>query len=231
MPRAREASVSRVRRGSAAAAEVSIRGASAVVRVGGGAAKARGRDGGGVRLPPGPYSVIMADPPWRYSNPRAIVAGGPGATQVDVESQYGTMPLGEIRALPVTGLATKDAFLFLWTTNPFLADGSAASVVSAWGFRPKTVITWAKTRASDGSPSMSVGHWFRSASEHIIFAVRGSPRRPAGFPALPTWQPHGRLGHSVKPDAFYALAERFAGDGRCLEMFARRSPRSRRWDV
>lgn len=181
-------------------------------------------------LPPGPYSVIMADPPWRYSNPRAIVAGGPGATQVDVESQYRTMPLDEIAALPVASSAARDAFLFMWATNPFVADGSAARVVAAWGFRPKTVITWAKTRV-EGGPSMSVGHWFRSATEHIVFAVRGSPRRSAGFPALPTWLPHGRLGHSVKPDAFYALAERFAGDGRCLEMFARVSPRSPRWDV
>jgi N6-adenosine-specific RNA methylase IME4 len=179
----------------------------------------------------------MADPPWQYASPRAIVGnggrGGGGAAtivQADVEEHYSTMTLDEIKAIPVAASAAKDALLFLWTTNPFLADGSAVEVVRAWGFTPKSVVTWAKVQADGRTPSMKTGWWFRSASEHFIFATRGAPKRPAGFPALPTWQPHGRLPHSSKSDSFYAMAERFA-DGPCLEMFSRGVPRTPRWTV
>ena len=184
------------------------------------------------------FDVIMADPPWRYDSPRAMVGSrGRGAipgiervTQVDVSAHYPTMSLDEIKAMKVAALAARDAFLFLWTTGPFLADGSAADVARAWGFRPSTVLTWAKAKP-DGTPSMKTGHWFRSASEHIIFALRGAPRRPAGWDALPTWSGLPRLPrHSEKPDAFFRLAERF-GTGSCLELFARGGPRGPRWSV
>lgn len=188
-------------------------------------------------LPAGNYSIIMADPPWQYDSPRAIVGnggrGGEGAAaiiQADVEAHYSTMTLDEIKAMRVQALAAKDACLFLWTTNPFLADGSAADVVRAWGFKPKSVVTWAKVQADGRTPSMKTGHWFRSATEHIIFATRGAPRRGDAFPALPTWQPHARLPHSRKPDLFYEIAERFS-TGRCIELFARGAPRTSRWDV
>lgn len=188
-------------------------------------------------LPAGEFAVIMADPPWQYDSPRAIVGnggrGGEGAAaivQADVGAHYSTMTLDEIKALPVAAAAAHDALLFLWTTNPFLADGSAADVVRAWGFTPKSVFTWAKVQADGRTPSMKTGHWFRSASEHFIFATRGRPRRLGDFPALPTWRPHGRLPHSVKPTAFYEMVERFA-EGPCLEMFARGAPRTPRWTV
>jgi N6-adenosine-specific RNA methylase IME4 len=141
-----------------------------------------------------------------------------------VSRKYQTMPLDEIKALSIP--AADDCLLFMWTTNPFLADGSAAAVVRAWGFKPKTVLTWAKVQADGTTPSMKTGHWFRSASEHIIFAVRGGVRRPLDFPALPTWRPAPRLPHSVKPDLFYEWIEQ-ASPGPYLELFARRT--RRRW--
>ncbi len=188
-------------------------------------------------LPSGKFSIIMADPPWQYDSLRAVVGnGGRGSEgaaaiiQADTNDHYSTMSIDEIKALPVAASADRDALLFLWTTNPFLADGSAVEVVKAWGFTPKSVVTWAKVQADGRTPSMKIGHWFRSASEHFIFATRGKPKRPEGFPALPTWQPHGRMPHSRKPDSFYAIAEKF-GDGPCLEMFARGEPRTPRWTV
>lgn len=185
------------------------------------------------------YRVIMADPPWRYGNPRALVGtGGRGSLggraaqlrQVDVESHYPTMSVAEICRMPVVGLADpRGCMLFLWVTNPFLCDGSGLKVLTAWGFKPKTVLTWAKTK-SDGSPSMKTGHWFRSASEHCLIGVRGRLRRPKGYPALPTWRPHAReIEHSVKPEMFHEYAERAVPDGPWLELFARRTRPG--WDV
>ena len=171
------------------------------------------------------YAAIIVDPPWRYGSPKALVGcikkDGTPSIQVDVESQYPTMPLDEIKALDIP--AASDAILFMWVTNPFLCDGSGAEVVKAWGFEPNTVITWAKVQADGKTPSMKTGHWFRSASEHVIVGVRGDLRRPEGFPALPTWFAHGRLPHSVKPDTIHRIAEQAAPGGPYLEMFARRA--------
>ena len=189
------------------------------------------------------FDVIMADPPWPYDSPRAIVGnGGRGSDggraaaiiQADVGQHYVTMTVEKIKALPVLGLAAKNSLLFLWVTNPFLADGTGPDVVRAWGFKPITVVTWAKIKRNVPlvEPSMKTGHWFRSASEHIIIARRGSVPRPDGWPALPTWfadegEAAGapRAPHSVKPDVFYDRAAATVPNGQYLELFARR-PRS-----
>jgi len=168
------------------------------------------------------FAAIVADPPWSYAENYWEGRGPQGDwLGVDARKRYPTMTIAEIKALPVATCAHADALLFLWTTNAYLADGQAAEVVRSWGFKPKTVVTWAKTKAG-GGPSMKTGHWFRGASEHIIIGTRGSPRRPVGFPALPTWMGHGRLPHSVKPGLFYDVVEQCAPDGPWLELFARR---------
>ena len=176
------------------------------------------------------FSGILADPPWPYDSPRALVGnGGRGSDdgkaaliiQADVEQHYPTMTLDQIKSLPVP--TRENCLLFMWTTNPFLADGSAADVVRAWGFIPKTVLTWAKVKADGKTPSMKTGHWFRSASEHVIFAVRGKVRRPENWPAFPTWKPAPRLPHSVKPSVFHSWLEQACPEGPWLELFARRA--------
>lgn len=179
------------------------------------------------RLP----SAIIADPPWEYDSPAAMVGnGGRGhvgaekIVQVNVSRQYPTLSLAAIKAL--SPASTADAILFLWVTNPFLADGSGAAVCRAWGFRPVTVLTWAKIRKSDGGPSMKTGYLFRSASEHVIVAQKGKSLKPKGLPALPTWFAHERLPHSVKPDRIHDYAEALRPEGPWLEMFARREGRA-----
>lgn len=180
------------------------------------------------------YTAIIADPPWRYGSPKALVGnGGRGSLniekmkQVDVEAHYETMSLADIKSLPVPAAAS--SFLFLWVTNPFLCDGSGPDVVKAWGYTPKSVITWAKVQSDGSTPSMKTGHWLRSASEHVILGVRGDVRRSVGFPALPTWFSALRAPHSVKPDKIHDYAELMAPSGPWLEMFARRSRPG--WDM
>jgi N6-adenosine-specific RNA methylase IME4 len=179
----------------------------------------------------GPFGVIMADPPWQYGSPRAMVGNrGRGSNngqaariiQADTNQHYPTMALSEIKALPVEAVAAADSLLFMWVTNPFLADGSGVDVVKAWGFTPKSVLTWSKVQTDGVSPSMKTGHWFRSASEHIIFATRGSVKRPLDWQAIPTWHGAKRLPHSVKPEVFYRYAESAYPGALRLEMFARR---------
>jgi N6-adenosine-specific RNA methylase IME4 len=46
------------------------------------------------------------------------------------------------------------AFLFLWATNSFILSGDAVEVCRSWGFVPKQLVTWIKTRK---------GRWARRA--------------------------------------------------------------------
>ena len=176
------------------------------------------------------YSTIYADPPWPYDNvdgPRAAPGHRPNSWNkvtgsVSSAGRYGSMSIREIEALPVREAAVNAAHLYLWTTNSFLVE--AHEIVGAWGFVPKTVLTWVKVKA-DGSPSMKTGYYYRSATEHLLFAVRGSLRL-AG-PCRPTAYLLPRAPHSVKPDFFYDLIEE-QSPGPYLELFARR-PRAG-WD-
>lgn len=180
------------------------------------------------------YPVIVIDPPWEYDNPRAIVGNGgrgsKGASriiQTDVTTHYSTMSIERLKKLKLP--ASKNCLLFMWVTNIFLANGEGSDLVRSWGFNPKTVLTWSKVKIDGITPSMKSGHWFRGASEHVIFGMKGRVHRPDDYPALPTWFPNGRLPHSVKPDQIHEYAEAAYPDGPYLEIFARTKRKG--WDV
>ncbi len=170
---------------------------------------------------PGGWSVVLADPPWRFADggsrmaPDHIGRGSPRA-------RYATMRESEICALPVLEAAAPDAWLFLWAPNAMVLDGQAAEVALAWGFKPKQLVTWVKTDAA-GKPRLGGGHYTRVVTEQLIIATRGRVK-PArrDLPGV-LFEPRGR--HSAKPDGAYALIEQLAPSGRAgrrLELFARR---------
>lgn len=153
-------------------------------------------------MPQGPFRVVVADPPWRYEkrvNDASHRSGLP----------YPDMSVEEICGLPVEKIAHRDAILWLWTTNAFMRD--AFDVADAWGFTPKTILTWVKDR-------MGTGDWLRGQTEHCIMAVRGKPTVTL---SNQTTVLHGPLReHSRKPDEFYALVEALC-PGSKVEVFAR----------
>lgn len=107
------------------------------------------------------YSIIYADPPWRY---KVYSKKGLGRS---AESHYPTMELEDIRALPVGTLAADDCVLFLWTTIPLLHD--CFSVMRAWGFSYKTVaFVWIKQNRKSDSLFWGMGHWTRANAEFCI---------------------------------------------------------------
>ena len=172
------------------------------------------------------FRTILADPAWPYRSPRAIVGnGGRGnldgrakqIIQVDASAHYPLMTLEEIKNLPVKEFAADAAHLYLWTTNAFMVE--AHEVALAWGFEPKTIITWVKIKHDRPEVSMKTGHWYRSATEHLVFGVRGSQRLLGS--AVPTAYLLPRLPHSEKPEFFYKLVEA-QSPGPYLELFARR---------
>lgn len=184
-----------------------------------------------------PYVTVVADPPWQYDSPGTILRSSlehrPNRDQTRLarlgsgsEARYGAMSVDELKALPVESMVADDAHLYLWATNAFVCE--AHDIARAWGFAPKTILTWTKVHHADRSQvSMKTGYYFRGATEHVVFAVRGSLRLQTKR-ALPTGFLWPRLPHSVKPDAFFDLVEE-ASPGPFLEMFARRQRMG--WDT
>ena len=92
------------------------------------------------------------------------------------------------------------------------ASRNAYRVVRAWGFTPKSLLTWCK-------PGPGMGYYLRNNTEHVIFATRGKPMVPE-TKAMSSWYEWPRLRHSEKPQQFYDLAETVSPGPR-LDMFAR----------
>jgi N6-adenosine-specific RNA methylase IME4 len=172
----------------------------------------------------GTYRTIVADPPWPYDDAGGRLgsslmhrphSGGRTTRHVGSAMRYGSMSIPNLCGLRPP--ADDDAHLYLWTTNAFVVE--AHEIARAWGFAPKTLCTWGKVK-SDGTPSMKTGHYFRGATEHVVFCVRGRLPFPTDVPTPTLWL-WPRLAHSEKPAAFYDLVETVS-PGPYLELFARR---------
>jgi N6-adenosine-specific RNA methylase IME4 len=163
-------------------------------------------------LPPGRYTVILADPPWQYESVRDLARA--------IENHYPTLPLERICQLPVGEIAAPDCVLFLWATSPMLP--AALEVVRTWGFTYRTSLVWVKDR-------LGLGFWARICHELLLIAVRGQPRCPAPAlrPVSVIQAPRGR--HSEKPEVVRELIERMFPEAARLELFCRRA--RRHWTV
>jgi len=168
------------------------------------------------------FRCIVADPPWKYeqrdvTGSRQPKLNGELDSGVSSVRRYGAMSIAGVCEMPVKAVAEKGSHLYLWTTNSFMAESH--EIARAWGFEPKTILTWGKVKAN-GTPSMKTGYYFRGATEHCLFAVRGSQRLQVKH-GKPTLYLSERLPHSQKPEWFYGLCEE-CSPGPYLELFARR---------
>lgn len=169
------------------------------------------------------YGTILIDPPWRY---RQVAGKGKKAgdsTRGGLD--YPTMSMEELMGLDIMQYADKDCILWLWTTNSHIP--CAFPLMEKWGFKYKTMVTWAKNQ-------IGLGFWLRGQTEHLLLGIRGNPRE--GMIG-----PHGATGkswstlitskrgeHSVKPEVFIDMIEDISPEPR-LEIFARRHRFG--WDV
>ena len=150
------------------------------------------------------YSVIYADPPWEYRH-KVTGRGGRGAAS----HHYKTMNLKQIMDLRLP--VADDAFLWLWVTNPVMAEGWHVEICKSWGFKPQSILTWVK-------PGIGMGYTLRSATEHCLVARRGHPK--VNDRSVPTWFSAKRGRHSEKPEEARKIIEKICG-GPYLELFAR----------
>lgn len=172
------------------------------------------------------YSVILADPPWTFVT-RSKRGKGRSA-----EKHYDCMSIEGIKRLPVASLATRNATLLMWITDPHLAIGM--EVMKAWGFKYKTVgLYWVKRNKnakpriimgpvtpcwSDDQFFTGMGYWTRANPEMCLLGTRGAPKRI--HKDVRKLIVSKRREHSRKPDEQYARIERLV-KGPYLELFAR----------
>lgn len=151
----------------------------------------------------GPFPVLYADPPWRYEYAESSTR--------QVENQYPTMSLDEIKALEVP--AANDAVLFLWVTSPKLPEG--LEVMKAWGFEYRTNMVWVKDR-------IGMGYYARQQHELLLIGKRGNLPVPDPEDRPSSVITASRGEHSAKPDQVYDLIERMYPLRERCELFQRR---------
>lgn len=165
-------------------------------------------------LPPGPYDIILADPPWKFSSNSAKK---PGRNPM---RHYPCMVDSEIAAMPVRDIAARDSLLLMWTTAPMLER--SLDILPAWGFRYVSQLVWVKDR-------IGTGFWVRNRHEVVLIGKRGKfpCQRPAPF-ADSVIEGQQRE-HSRKPDALHRQIGAAWPEARKVELFAREERPG--WDV
>lgn len=161
----------------------------------------------------GKFLTLYADPPWNETG------GGVKGGRRGADRHYSLMKTKDICALPVRDIMANDSHCYLWVTNNYLCNGAGFEVLNAWGFTPKTIITWGKDK-------MGIGQYFRGQTEHVIFGVRGClpykilPNGKRGQSTTLLLEP--RTTHSTKPESMIERIETVSY-APYVEIFSRQS--------
>ena len=157
------------------------------------------------------YSIIYADPPWKYKDAKGNNPKMGGIT-------YPVMELEEIKQLPIPNICSKDCALFLWVTMPMLQEG--LEVIKSWGFKYITCgFTWVKQNPSGNGIYSGLGHWTNGNAELCLFAKKGTPHRKEKNVKQIILSPRQR--HSEKPAETRDRIVKLLGDLPRIELFAR----------
>jgi N6-adenosine-specific RNA methylase IME4 len=182
--------------------------------------------------PAGGFRVLLADPPWTFTN-RSAKGEGKNPNQ-----HYPCMTLDDIRAIPVRALAARDAALFVWVTWPLMPVW--VKVILEWGFDYAGLAwEWIKFNPETGKYAFGPGYGTRKNLEPCLLATCGNPSLRTSIDDLFSvdakgsrsvrdfieWNPFDcirapRREHSRKPDEQYERIETLF-DGPYVELFAR----------
>jgi N6-adenosine-specific RNA methylase IME4 len=161
-------------------------------------------------MPLGEFDIIYADPPWKYNID--FLTSSPN-------SHYPVLGTQEICQLQIP--TSKNAVLFLWTTNPFLED--ALQVMKTWGFEYKTNIVWVKDK-------FGTGFYVRGQHELLLIGTKGKAHPPEESNRFSSVVKAEVKEHSEKPEEIYKLIEAMYPDKAYLELFARKQrPNWKSW--
>lgn len=168
-------------------------------------------------LMPQAYSLIFADPPWRFELYSDL------GEEKSAQAHYETMTLDDIAALPVGDLARGDCILWLWSTAPMVPQ--QIEVGRRWGFEYVTQGVWVKT-TKHGKTAFGTGYVLRNAHEPFLIFKRGNPKTAKNVRSVIYGEARE---HSRKPDEAFAAAETMMPNVRRVELFSRQSRNG--WDT
>ena len=170
-----------------------------------------------MNLPNKKYQIIYADPAWSYQDKNCNGA---------CLKHYKTMPLKDIKELPVKDMADDNCVLFLWATYPLLPE--AFEVIKAWGFKYKSIaFQWIKLNPVSGTYFYGLGRWTRGNTEPCLLATKGKPKRIRNDIFQIIAEPVRK--HSEKPHIVRDKIVQLMGDIPRIELFARHKATG--WDV
>ena len=172
-----------------------------------------------LNFPDKKYQIIYADPPYEYSN-----SGSTKNSRGNAKQFYKTMPVNEIKKIPVEKIADDNCWLFLWTTYPQIQNG--LDVLRAWGFGYKTVaFTWIK-KTVHMKDFVGMGFYTRANPEIVLLGLKGKVHpinktvRNIVYSQIQE--------HSKKPDIVRDKIIQLCGDLSRIELFARQ--KIPKWD-
>lgn len=198
------------------------------------------------------FRVVVADPPWSFSDHLTM-----SETKRGADANYDTLTIEDLKALPLPDVCAEDAILVIWVPSALLSEG--LEVMSAWGFRQTQTFVWVKTKKSplrdlqrdvvqafknvpqaarkgfaalvknilttfDLSKILGfgLGRMFRGTHELAIVGVRGKIYDHLKDHSQRTVCLHSSTKHSVKPDILQNRLEKMFPRTNRLELFARR---------
>lgn len=173
-------------------------------------------------LPNKIFDIIYADPPWHYNGKMQFDKTSKNKDELDLSKKifisaasfkYPTLKTTELMQIPVHKIAKDDCLLFMWTTNPHLAQ--AVRLGEAWGFEYKTVaFVWDKMNHNPGQYTLS-------NCELCLVFKRGRIPKPRGARNIKQLIRSPRKEHSEKPIEVMRAIERMFPSQERIELFAR----------
>lgn len=158
-------------------------------------------------LPKDKFTVIYADPPWKYND--GCSAGG--VQKNGVEIKYPSMSLSELKTIDIFSLSAPDSVLWLWATCPLIED--ALELARSWGFTYKAQFIWDKIKHN-------MGHYNSVRHEILLICTKGSCT-PENVKLFDSVQSIERTEHSRKPELFRDIINTLYPSAKKIELFRR----------
>ena len=181
-------------------------------------------------LPKETFDIIYADPPWDYGGKmqfdRSSIKSENKGWKKDIfisaaNFKYPTIKTKDLMKIPISSIAANNCLLFMWVTNPHLAQG--IELGKAWGFEYKTVaFVWDKMNHNPGQYTLS-------NCELCLVFKKGKIPTPRGARNIQQLVRVPRTDHSRKPIEVLHNIEKMFPTQKKIELFARHKPAG--WSV